>query len=79
MNLEIPVSFRANARKTAERRLVGVVDSEKALRIINQIAEEEWALDRVEWRQWMDRMRVKSYTMFATPQDRVNYENRNRR
>jgi len=73
---EIPATFRDNANRVAERRLAGITDSAKARLIINQIAEEEWALDRIEWRQWMDRMKAKSYQMFATPQERVNYEQR---
>ncbi len=71
---EIPATFRANAKRTAERRLAGVTDSEKARRIINQIAEEEWALDRAEWRAYMDQARRRFYQMHPTPQDRKRHE-----
>ena len=77
--MKIPETFRPPARAKAESFLRGIKDEKQAKRILNQISEEEWALDRLEWRQWMDGMRKKSHTMHATPQDRVNYENRHRR
>lgn len=78
MIVEIPATFRANAKITAERRLAGITDSDKARRIINQIAEEEWALDRLEWRNWMNQMRSKFNHLYSTPQSRVTYENSKR-
>ena len=57
--MKIPDSFRPSAKIKAERLLANVEDEFKAKRIINQIAEEEWQLDRLEWRRWMDAMRRK--------------------
>ena len=68
--MTIPTSFRPLAKAKAERLLQGASDEKRQRKIINEIAEEEWALDRTEWRQWMDRMKAKSYQMFTTPQER---------
>lgn len=54
-------------------------EEQRQKRIKNQLAEEGWKQDRLEWRNWMKTMRGKFAKMHATPQDRVNYENRNRR
>ena len=75
----IPTTFRPPARATATRRLTGITDNKQRQKIINEISEDEWKLDRVEWRNWMDSMRWKFSRMQATPQDRMNYERRNRR
>lgn len=58
MTIEIPTSFRPHAKAKA-KALLGSADAEQAKRILNQISEEEWKLDRAEWRRWMDGMRRK--------------------
>jgi len=55
----IPDYFRPKAKEKAERLLNGVVDELRRNRIINQIAEEEWERDRIEWKAWMSGMRIK--------------------
>lgn len=72
--MSIPTTFRPMAKAMAAKRLAGVTDEDQCQKIINEISEDEWKLDRVEWRNWMDIMRVKFSKMHATPQDRVNYE-----
>jgi len=74
--MKIPDSFRPAARAKAEKLLQTTTDEDRKQRIINEIAEEEWNQDRIEWRAYMNQMRAKSYQMYATPQDRVNYERR---
>jgi hypothetical protein len=69
--MNIPITFRPPARAMAARRLAGITDDEKRQKIINEISEEEWKLDRVEWRNWMDMMRGKFARIHTTPQERV--------
>ena len=76
--MKIPDTFRPAAKAKAEHLLQGVTDEKRQRRILNEISESEWNQDRIEWRSYMDRMKAKSYQMFATPQDRVNYERKTR-
>lgn len=54
--MTIPATWRQRAKAKAEKLLTSEPQSRHKL-IINQIAEEEWRLDRLEWRSWMDGMR----------------------
>ena len=81
--IEIPDGFRPAAKLKAKRELEiaeksGASDLRKQ-KIIQEISEQEWKLDRLEWRDWMDMMRGKFARIHPTPLDRVNYERRNRR
>jgi len=75
---KIPDSFRPSAKLKAEQKLAEAarlgLSEDRQERILQSISEEEWKQDRIEWRDYMDHMKAKSYKMFATPQDRVNYE-----
>lgn len=71
--MNIPDSFRAAARAKAEKLIQTTTDEDRQQRIINEIAEEEWNQDRIEWRAYMNQMRAKSYQMYATPQDRKRH------
>ena len=76
--IEIPASFRPAAKLKAERELAiaeksGASDNRKRM-IIQSISEQEWKLDRFEWRDWMDMMRGKFAKMYATPQERKCHE-----
>ena len=57
--LEIPDSFRPLAKAKANRLLSAELDESRQARILNSIWEEEWKLDRLEWRSWMDTMKKK--------------------
>lgn len=57
--LEIPDSFRPLAKAKANRLLLAESDKGRQARILNSIWEEEWKLDRLEWRSWMDTMKRK--------------------
>lgn len=46
-------------RAEAERLLSAESDTSRHNRIINQILEEAWRRDRLEWRAWMNEMRAK--------------------
>ncbi len=46
-------------RAEAERLLAAEPDTSRHKRIINQISEEAWRRDRLEWRAWMNEMRAK--------------------
>lgn len=64
MKYEIPDYFRPDAKKVAARRILdaragGYLDDERFRRIIQDVAEEEWSRDRIEWRAWMEAMRRK--------------------
>jgi len=74
--MKIPETFRPAAKAKAARLLLTAMDEDRQQRIINQIAEEEWAQDRIEWRAYMNEARNRFYRMHPTPQDRVNYEHR---
>lgn len=81
--IEIPDGFRPAAKLKAKRELEiaeksGASDRRKQM-IIQNISEQEWKLDRIEWRDWIDMMRGKFSRIHPTPLDRVNYERRNRR
>jgi hypothetical protein len=72
--IEIPASFRPAAKLKAERELAiaemsGASEHRKQM-ILQDISEQEWKLDRLEWRDWMDSMRGKFAKMHATPQER---------
>lgn len=76
--ISIPSNFRPQAKLKAERMLAmaeksGASEHRKKM-IVQSISEEEWKQDRMEWSDWMSQMKAKSYQMFATPQERVNYE-----
>jgi hypothetical protein len=77
--MNIPETFRLPAEAMAARRLTGITDDSQRQKIINEISEDEWKIDRIEWRNWMEMMRSKFARMHTTPQERVNYERRNRR
>jgi len=75
--IEIPDSFRPQAKAKAERMLAmaeksGASEHRKRM-IIQSISEEEWKQDRAEWNDYMNRMKAKSYQMFATPQERKRH------
>jgi len=72
--MTIPKTFRPAAKAKAERLLQGVTDEKRQRRILNEISEEEWKQDLIEWRSWMNQMKAKSYQMFATPQERKRHE-----
>jgi hypothetical protein len=60
--IEIPDHFRPDAKACAARRIRdaisgGYFDDDRYRRIINDLAEEEWARDRIEWKAWMRQMR----------------------
>jgi len=74
--MNIPTTFRLPARVIAANRLDGITDDEQRQKIINEISEEGWKLDRVEWRNWMDSMRWKFSRMHTTPQERKRHENK---
>lgn len=57
--LDIPDSFRPLAKAKAIRLLSAEPDEGRQARILNSIWEEEWKLDRLEWRSWMDTMKRK--------------------
>lgn len=57
--LEIPDSFRQASKAKAIRLLSAEPDGGRQARILNSIWEEEWKLDRLEWRSWMDTMKRK--------------------
>lgn len=62
MKYEIPDYFRPDAKKVAARRILdaragGYLDHERFRRIIQDVAEEEWSRDRIEWRAWMRKMK----------------------
>ena len=65
--MNIPDTFRPPARARAERLLAAEPDEERQKRILNQISEEEWRLDRLEWHSWMDQMRRKFNRMEPEP------------
>jgi len=71
--VKIPETFRPAAKSKAERLLQTTTDEDRQQRIINQIAEEEWAQDRIEWRAYMNEARNRFYRMHATPQDRKRH------
>lgn len=77
--MNIPETFRLPAEAMAAKRLSGITDDSQRQKIINEISEDEWKIDRIEWRNWMEMMRGKFARIHPTPQDRVNYERRNRR
>jgi len=65
--MSIPATFRPQAKVTAASRLAGATNDDQRQKIINEVSEEEWRLDMVEWRNWMDSMRWKFSVMHATP------------
>jgi len=69
--MNIPETFRLPAEAMAARRLTGITDDSQRQKIINEISEDEWKIDRVEWRNWMDMMRGKFARIHTTPQERV--------
>lgn len=71
--MNIPTTFRPVAKAKAERLLQYTTDEDRQQRIINEISEDEWRLDRTEWRNWMDMMRGKFSRMQTTPQERKRY------
>lgn len=56
---DIPDMFRPAARAKARRLMDAEPDESRHQKILNQIHEEEWKLDRLEWRSWMDTMKRK--------------------
>lgn len=57
--MNIPETFSKSMRAEAERLLAAEPDTSRHKRIINQISEETWRRDRLEWRAWMNEMRAK--------------------
>jgi hypothetical protein len=73
--IDIPASFRSAAKIKAARELAiaeksGASEHRKKM-IIQNISEQEWKLDRIEWQDWMDTMRGKFARIHTTPQERV--------
>ena len=72
--MKIPDTYRPAAKAKAERLLAAEPDEERQQRILNEISEEEWRLDKIEWNAWMRMMSAKH--MHRTPAERVAAEKR---